>query len=656
MSTVINTYNSGSGTETAPTGAVAVTIDYWGGGAGGRGGGSNSSANNSPGGGSGAKGQLVISSGILAGESVSYSVGVNGVGGASPFGAATNGTASTVTGTLAGVLRTLSAGGGSGPAAGGNTAGGSGGTATGGTTNTSGGTGEAGSGTKAGDGGDAPSGGTGGAGQNTGSSTAAGDGTAPSAGGAGGCGTTNAAARIGGDGADGRITFTWTIDEALAAETIMEDGSNDEIITLWATASFDDNYIRDVSSVSAVRDDLPEDFVLGLAFPEFADPPNDTDWNDWSWAQAPPIDDFPEDFILGIDDGTNLEDPAYTDWFPYGSQTDPLSDNIIDLAQLPFVEDASRYDDPSFTDFFPYETQTDPLSDDAEPPIDVVKDGTNELDDPSLTDWFDYGTQTDPLSEDIGGDPLPSSIDDGTNLAEYADLEDYSTQTDPTPDDVEEQPIAQVWDGTTEWDDPSLVDFFPYGTEVEPLSDEAPPSPLANGGDDASEYEDPSFTDFMDYGSVVPPSIPPAPPIPPVVPTGEPCLRLYVNENVPVTACNLNTFAQTCNVISELRALIGQAGVQVLVRGAYAVGDGGGGVYIWSPTQIGGDDGAGIIFPDGGASTGAWVRVGYLSHDNQFLPITAAPAANSDGGYVYVSSDGVLRYRGPTSDSTLAPA
>lgn len=439
---------------------------------------------------------------------------------------------------------------------------------------------------------------------------------------------------------------------------VLEDGS-DDATKLWEDQAFEAVYAGETGSTNAIIPDFPEDFILGVEFENFSEPPDNTDWNDWSWAQAPPIDDFPEDFLLGVWDGTQeFDDPSLTDTTDYSSYTDPPIPDQIDPSQLGITEDASQYDDPSFTDFFPYETQTDVLSDDAEPPIDVVKDATQEFDDPSLTDFFDYGTQSDPLSDDIGGDPSPASIDDGTTLPDpsWADTEPYSSQTDPTPADVEEQPIAQVWDGTREWEDPSLSDLTDYSTYTDPLSPDAPlaPIPFIEASD---QYEDPSFTDFTDYSSVTPPPIPPAPPVPPVVPTASPCLRVYVNGPPPISACNLNTFEQTCDTVAQLRELIGTPGLQVLVRGLYAVGDGRGGPFVWSATQIGGDDGLTIIFPVGGASTGAWVRQGWLSVTEQFLPLAAAPSTNPNGGFIYIGGDGMLHYLSPNgTDTVIAPA
>lgn len=437
---------------------------------------------------------------------------------------------------------------------------------------------------------------------------------------------------------------------------IIEDGADDATGFLH-DQMYEPVYTGDTGSINAVIPDFPEDFILGIAFDDFGDPPNDQDWNDWSWAQAPPIDDLPEDFLLGIDDGTDLDDPAYTDWFEYGTQSDPLAPDVVDPTLLGAIEDGNQYGDPSFTDEADYSTYTDQLSDDQPPQPDIVWDGTREFDDPALTDAWDYGTQTDPLSDDVATDIGLSSIDDGTNLPDPAqtDWEDYSSYTPLTPDDVEEQPIAQVWDGTREWEEPSLRDLADYSSYTDPVNPDAPPSPLSIGGDAADEYEDPSFTDWMDYGSIVPPPIPPAPPVPPVVPTSAPCLRVYVNGPPPVSACNLNTFAQTCNVIAELRALLGTPGLQVLVRGTYAVDDGGAGIFVWSATQVGGDDGVNIVFPTGGAATGAWVRISSLGKNSQFLPLSGAPNANPLGGYIYVLSDGTLRYRGPNTDSTLAP-
>lgn len=137
---VTNTYTSGSGNETVPTGASSLTLTVVG--AGGSGGGSyvdfGSDIYNSGGGGGGA-GYSTITRAVASGDwstTVAYSVGTSG------------GVSSTTTGSLAaGSVSLTGGGGGAGGSAdsGSGGAGGTGGTASGGSTNTSGSAGSSGS-------------------------------------------------------------------------------------------------------------------------------------------------------------------------------------------------------------------------------------------------------------------------------------------------------------------------------------------------------------------------------------------------------------------------------------------------------------------------------------------------------------------------------
>lgn len=75
-----------------------------------------------------------------------------------------------------------------------------------------------------------------------------------------------------------------------------------------------------------------------------------------------------------------------------------------------------------------------------------------------------------------------------------------------------------------------------------------------------------------------------------------------------VSADNLNTFAQTCDNVGQLRAFVGLQGIGVFTRGLATPNDGGAGSYYWDTSAIGPDDGINVIVPTGSAS-GAWVRV-----------------------------------------------
>jgi hypothetical protein len=175
---VTNTYTSGSGTETVPTGASQCVITAWGGGACGAG----VTGHGIPGGGGGAQSIKTIA--VTGGDTLSYSVAAYELGTGSSL--AGTGNPSTVTGTVAGGAVNMTANGGAGSL---------GGAASGGDTNTSGGNA---SGMNGGAGANGGSGGSGGV------SSGGSPGAAPGGGGGGGN------SGEGFFGAAGEISFSYT--------------------------------------------------------------------------------------------------------------------------------------------------------------------------------------------------------------------------------------------------------------------------------------------------------------------------------------------------------------------------------------------------------------------------------------------------------------
>jgi hypothetical protein len=172
---VTHTYTGGSGTETVPAGKTSVRIRVRGGGQAG----SRDADGGEPGGGGGG-GFCERTIAVVAGNTLSYSVGASKLG-RSTDGVGATGNASSVTGTVSGGSVSMTANGG---------AAGAGGTATGGTTNTTGGAGGS------------PAGGAGGGtGGGAGGVTNGQSGTAPGGGGAGAIGGTS------GTGARGEVEF-----------------------------------------------------------------------------------------------------------------------------------------------------------------------------------------------------------------------------------------------------------------------------------------------------------------------------------------------------------------------------------------------------------------------------------------------------------------
>lgn len=95
-----------------------------------------------------------------------------------------------------------------------------------------------------------------------------------------------------------------------------------------------------------------------------------------------------------------------------------------------------------------------------------------------------------------------------------------------------------------------------------------------------------------------------------------PLLTRYIQGQGSCSADNLNTFAQTCDTVAQLRAFIGTVGVEVLIRGLTAPNDGGAGAFYWNALGTGPDDGVNTIVPTG-AAIGCWSRLVTLAVGQQ---------------------------------------
>lgn len=194
------------------------------------------------------------------------------------------------------------------------------------------------------------------------------------------------------------------------------DGSdgNDAVLMLHDEQALE-CYTNDLS-VSAIAIDQPQDFLFSsIDDGTNLDDPSMTDWNDWSWAQAPPVPDIPQDFLFSsIEDGTNVfDDPAQTDWTDYGSQSDPLAP---DLPQDFILGDGKGLDDQDFTDTWDYgERDNGPIPD--PPAVFPLGDGSG-LDFQDFTDDADYGFN-DEFAVNNGvtapDDQIYTSTEDGLN-------------------------------------------------------------------------------------------------------------------------------------------------------------------------------------------------------------------------------------------------
>lgn len=88
-----------------------------------------------------------------------------------------------------------------------------------------------------------------------------------------------------------------------------------------------------------------------------------------------------------------------------------------------------------------------------------------------------------------------------------------------------------------------------------------------------------------------------------------PSLAFQVQGQGTVTADNLNTYEQTCNIADDLRGFVGTEGVQVYMRGYTSISDGGQGEFYWNATGTGPDDNGVTNIVPNGAGTGCWTRI-----------------------------------------------
>ena len=125
-----------------------------------------------------------------------------------------------------------------------------------------------------------------------------------------------------------------------------------------------------------------------------------------------------------------------------------------------------------------------------------------------------------------------------------------------------------------------------------------------------------------------------------------PALTNYQSGMGVVTGDNLNTFAQTCDNVAQLRGLIGIAGLSVITRGQIAPGDGNGGYYWWDAVSTATDNGLTVIKPTGGASMGRWTSItlgaSVIISGGGFTVLSVALVTIPAGSFVTFTSSGVV--------------
>lgn len=126
--------------------------------------------------------------------------------------------------------------------------------------------------------------------------------------------------------------------------------------------------------------------------------------------------------------------------------------------------------------------------------------------------------------------------------------------------------------------------------------------------------------------------------------------RLKIYSNNTASALNgdeLNTLMQTCDTVAQLRAFKGTTGQSVYVRGTYAAGDGGGGIFNWVYGVGVDDNGVTTIVPANQFPPAYWARQNaVLSLSQQVQTATAGQTLftglSYSEGFLLVFQNGIL--------------
>lgn len=115
-----------------------------------------------------------------------------------------------------------------------------------------------------------------------------------------------------------------------------------------------------------------------------------------------------------------------------------------------------------------------------------------------------------------------------------------------------------------------------------------------------------------------------------------PALSNAVNGISQVSGDNLNTYNQTCNIPSDLRAYVGLPGIQVFMRGFVSPGDGGQGQFYWNVSGTGPDDNGVTNIVPTAAAIGCWTRIGGTGGSG------VSSVTNFDGSITFSPTTGVV--------------
>lgn len=84
--------------------------------------------------------------------------------------------------------------------------------------------------------------------------------------------------------------------------------------------------------------------------------------------------------------------------------------------------------------------------------------------------------------------------------------------------------------------------------------------------------------------------------------------QVFQDGGPAVTAAGLNAFAQVCETVAVARAFVGITGMSIIVQGAAAPGDGGGGSFYWNAGGTAPDDNGETTIQPPDSGMGQWTR------------------------------------------------
>lgn len=107
-----------------------------------------------------------------------------------------------------------------------------------------------------------------------------------------------------------------------------------------------------------------------------------------------------------------------------------------------------------------------------------------------------------------------------------------------------------------------------------------------------------------------------------------------------VTGQQLNSYAQWCANITQLRGFVGLTGMVVMLQGITAAGDGGAGLFYYAQGSSYTDDGVNTIVPTAATGQGAWLRAYSFYSAPKYLKAALPVVTSGNQGQLAYCSNG----------------